>query len=173
MKNNLRRKLVISVVVLQMMFFAGWYFYESGGFSKPIATIKVRTLPYDPRDLLSGQYIRIRYTFSDGNTHRSNKKWKRDLKTSDGDVWVLLEENNGFFEPTKAKNNPPNYIGPKEVWIKGRKRRNRISYGIEKYFLPEGTPEPKREDETTVELNVYKNGKVRISRVFVNGIEWP
>lgn len=50
--------------------------------------------------------------------------------------------------------------------------RNNIRYSIKKYFVPEGTPEPNVSD-LTVQLDIYENGKTRISQVFLYGQTWP
>lgn len=66
--------------------------------------------------------------------------------------------------------NHQNFFG--DVLIKGRRAGRRlIEYGIEKYFVPEGTEEPNRND-TIVELDIYEGGKSRIHKVFVDGKEW-
>lgn len=189
MTDKLRTKLVIVVVFLQMLFFAGWYMSEAGAFDKPVATIMVKTVAYDPRDLLSGQYIRINYEFSNGGA-----RWNSELKKAvspdwaknveevlkynakvDADkqnIWVVLREAGGFYEPKTASFVKPENLAAGEVAIVGRPDRFRIIYGIEKYFVPEGTKEPERND-TTVRLKVYESGKVRIDQVFVKGKEWP
>lgn len=186
MTEKLRTQLVIVVVILQMLFFAGWYLIEAQAFSKPIAKIMVKTMAYDPRDLLSGQYIRLQYSFTNtpGRWDNELKKrvepeWISDIKNKYGrikrhtDLWVVLHEVNGFYEPKSASFEQPINLTNGEVVIKGHtKRYTSIEYGIEKYFVPEGTKEPNR-DDTTVELDVYKGGKVRISKVFVKGKVWP
>lgn len=183
MLRNKKAKLVLIVVIIQMAFFATWYSYESGAFSKPIATIKVKTIAYDPRDLLSGQYIRINYEFS-----RPDGRWDRELKKTikpewaeqnyyarNSILWLVLQKNpeSDTYEPKGLYDSKPTNTKNGEYVIKGLyKRHNFIEYGIEKYFVPEGTKEPNRND-TIVELDVYNGGKVRINQVLVNGKIWP
>lgn len=182
MTNKIRTKAVVIIVILQMAFFAGWYAIESGILKTPITKIMVRTQPYDPRDLLSGQYISLNYSFS-----TINGLWNDELKRviqpewADGfnsysnnknNIWVVLHEVNGFYEPKSISYDKPINLLTREVAIKGTIRGNRIQYGIERYFVPEGTKEPNRED-TTVELGIYENGTAHINQVFVNGKNWP
>jgi len=186
MDNKTRKMAVIIIVIVQMLFFVGWYAVESDVFEKPIGTIMVKTEPFDPRDLLRGQYIRLNYGF--GNVRG---RWDKDLKRTVYDdwasglnlndykynrkkkeVWVVLHEVYGFYEPKSASYEMPENVPSGDVVIRGIKRYRGINYGIERYFVPEGTREPRRSD-TTVELNVYKKGRVRINKVFVEGKQWP
>ncbi len=183
--DNIRAKLVAGVVILQMIFFAGWYINESnnnpiiekasqimGNPEPKVTQIMVKTMPSDPRDLISGQYIRLRYSFSN-----LNKFWYEQLQQESDNlkrknVWVVLNEVNGFYEFKAAFNVKPTSIPVGDVLIKGTMRGPNVKYGIEKYFVPEGTPEPNR-SALTVKLDVYENGKVRISQAFLGNKEWP
>lgn len=187
-KNRVR--LVIGIVILQMIFFAGWYMAESKnvkaspavkkiakviGKSEPnkITQIMVKAAAHSPRDLISGQYLRLGYEFShlDKHWYKSFKKGLNAAKSRD--VWVVLHEVNGFYELNAAFSSKPKVIPEGNILIKGTLgRRNNIRYGIEKYFVPEGTSEPDISD-LTVQLDVYENGKARISQVFLNGQTWP
>ena len=61
----MRWKIAIAVVVLQMLFFAGWAVVEERRFVDPdSASVVVKTVPVDPRDYLSGQYMALAYEFS-------------------------------------------------------------------------------------------------------------
>jgi len=185
MINKNRTIAVLIVVILQMIFFTGWYAKESDVFKAPVKTIMVKTQSYDPRDLLSGQYIRLNYSFS-----RASGSWDRELKKSvypewlEGisnysretrnkkEVWIVLHEIDGFYEPKSSSFEMPEALLEGEVVIRGKRDRGSIKYGIERYFVPEGTKEPNRED-AAVELNIYDGGLTRISKVYVNEKEWP
>lgn len=183
MHTGLRIKLVWLVIAAQVVFFAGWYAKEAGQFGAPVATILVKPEPYDPRDLLSGQYIRLNYSFSNtrgrwDSTLRQtvSPEWAGELPTDykkkPKDVWLLLHEVDGFYEPKAISPTRFKTVDEREAQVKGRYVRGRIEYGIEKYFVPEGTKEPSR-DAMTIELDIYENGKPRISQVFVDGTPWP
>lgn len=185
MTEKLRTKLIGAFVVLQVAFFGGWYAYENGAFSKPVAKIMVKTEAYDPRDFLSGQYIRLDYSFSNPASVWDNKlkksispKWSEEISGDHNDpqkyeIWLILHKADGFYEPQKASYTKPDNLAQDDVLIKGYKTsRYRIEYGLEKYFVPEGTEEPNR-DDTTVELNVYKGGRARIAQVYVKNKPWP
>ncbi len=168
-----RRTLVIGVVVLQMLFFAGWYIYESQVVIKPIAQIMVKTLPYDPRDLISGQYIRLTYEFNNLDKFVNNQQRMANNNTKD--IWVVLHEVNSFYEVNTVLFSKPTDVPAGNVVIRGIKNNynyGNVTYGIEKYFVKEGTKEPNPES-LTVKLDVYEDGKVRIAQVFLDGKIWP
>jgi uncharacterized membrane-anchored protein len=58
------------------------------------------------------------------------------------------------------------------VAILGRREHWRILFGVEQYFVPEGTGTPAQAD-TTVRLRVGKDARVRIEQVLVKGKPWP
>jgi len=164
-----RQRIAMMIVTFHVVFFAGWYMQEADVFEKPIATIKVQTVAYDPRDLLSGQFIRLNFDFnilSDQDSRNSG---------TDKEIWAVLEDNNGLYQLQRHSDYRPNQLKDTNVVIKGylsKFQNNRAIFGIEKYFVPEGTPEPDRE-ATVVELDIYKSGKARIKQVYVDGIAWP
>jgi uncharacterized membrane-anchored protein len=167
-----RNQLVLVVVLLQVIFFVGWYAKEADVFDKPIATIMLKTAPYDPRDLISGQYLRLNYEINTVERQRNGVK-NYSAYENNSDVWVVLNEKDGFHH---AKTASKYRVEPRdgELIVKGRlSSGSRIDYGIEKYFVPEGTPEPKRTQETTVRVDVYRAGEMRINQVLVDGKNYP
>jgi uncharacterized membrane-anchored protein len=48
----------------------------------------------------------------------------------------------------------------------------RFRFGIDRYFVPEGTPTPDRRD-ITVRLRIDKDGGARIEQVYVHDEPWP
>jgi uncharacterized membrane-anchored protein len=185
MTDKNRKIAVIVVVCLQMIFFAVWYAAESDVFEKPEKQIMVKTVSYDPRDLLRGQYIRLNYSFSNASgrwdrdlNRRVHPDWANEVNDSKNysrkkkEVWVVLHEEDGFYEPKTAYYEQPNKLNAGEVVIRGVMKYRNIRFGIERYFVPEGTKEP-RSSDTTVQLNLYEDGRVRINKVFVKGEEWP
>lgn len=185
MTERLRTILISSLVIGHMLFFSLWYASESQQFYQPVVKIMVNAVPVDPRDLLSGQYIRIEYAFSRVPNRVPESRvpfgwagriWDGTRSSSkvNKTVWVVLHAVEGFYEPKDAFFTKPKALKEGEVVIKGRimNRRGRITYGIEKYFVPERTKEPNRAD-TKIELEVYETGSVRISKVYVKGELWP
>lgn len=169
MTNNLRTKLIASIAVIQVLFFAIWYAYESYEFNQESVQIAVRPVPVDPRDYLSGQYFTFNYDF----TSIVGQHWYKKIvrSTEDGDtIWIELSKNtDGFYTAVNAYSwEKPKEISEGNLLIEGVMDGNSAIFGIEKYFVPEGTATPDAR-KTVIYLNVYENLKVRIDHVKVNG----
>jgi uncharacterized membrane-anchored protein len=160
---RLSLKLLVGVVVFQILFFAGWAVREEMRFLPGAGeSILVRTVPVDPRDLLSGQYMALRYEFS-----------RRDGFEGGREVWVVLREYEGFFVPRLFLPVRPAEIDPGEVVIRGRVvNSSSFEFGIERYFVPEGTPTPPG-NSITVRLRIGDDYFPRIEQVYVKGKPWP
>ena len=135
-----------AALALQLIFFVGW-----GGrlltSHRDVAVVWLATEPVDPRDLLSGNYVALRYeiarTFCDRPDGRN--------EDSAIPVWVQLVPN-GDQVPTAetmatlssavaCRTTPPDLDGG-APWILGRleSRSDRISFGIERMFVGEDNP---------------------------------
>ena len=96
-------------------------------------TVKLELAPLDPRSLLQGDYVRLNYKIS-----------QLPSEVAFGDNYrvqlVLHPDENGVSQ-FKEVYNKDKRLAPSEVVITGLRRgdRNRLSYGIESYFVPEGT----------------------------------
>ena len=162
----MRWKLAAGWVAAQVLFFAAWAGVEQVRLSSGYP-IHVRTAPVDPRDLLSGQYLELSYDFS-----RAERLADTGLAPKEGEeVWYVLRSEGEFHVPQAAYSRRPP-VGAGQVAVVGRMDRWRILYGIEQYYVPEGSPTPAR-SETTVKLRVGQDGKPRIERVMVKGVPWP
>ena len=160
-------KVAVGWVVLQVAFFAAWAGVEQHRLSSGYP-IHVRTAPVDPRDLLRGQYLDLAYEFS-----RVERLADTGLPPKAGDeVWFVLRSEGEYHVPQAAYSRRPEGLGAGRVAVVGRADGWRILYGIEQYYVPEGSPTPAR-SETTVRLRVGKDGKTRIETVMVRGVPWP
>ncbi|HEX5051883.1 MAG TPA: GDYXXLXY domain-containing protein [Planctomycetota bacterium] len=166
-----RRRLGLAAawVCLQLLFFAGWALREAGRFDEGVGrSILVRTVPVDPRDLLRGQYLELAYEWT-----RSDLTSTLDIGGQGSEVWVVLGPEGEFFVPLRADVTRPVLANRAEVAMRGRVGRwQRLEFGIEKYFVPEGTETPPAK-ELTVRLRVDSEGVPRIETVYRNGVAWP
>lgn len=162
----MRLKLAAAWIGLQVLFFAGWAGLEEMRLAPGEGrSILVRTVPVDPRDLLRGQYIRLAYEFSTG--------WPTQAGFPDGaEVWAVLSLQGEFHGPRDFSERRPDGLAPGEVALRGRVERWRLRFGIEEYFVPEGTETPAARD-LTVRLRVGNDGRARIEQVYVKGVPWP
>lgn len=177
-----RIKLAALWIVLQVIFFGAWSGREAMRLSEGRGeSILVRTAPVDPRDFLSGQFIQLSYEFSNPGRWRTAER--ADFKVgadftgradfTDGDeVWVVLARVGEFHVPTRAQRARPEGIGAGQVALRGAMERWLARFGVERYFVPEGTATPDQRD-ITVRLRVGTDGEARIERVFVKGVPWP
>lgn len=163
----MRMKLAMAWVGVQLLFFAGWAAVEQRRLTTG-SSILVRTAPVDPRDLLRGQYLRLSYEFS-----RSQPFTDSGVSPQEGeDVWVVLAPAGEYHVPRGRFQYRPENLNGGEVAVLGRAERWRILFGIEEYFVPEGSETPPQSD-TTVRLRVGPDGKLRIETVLVRGKPWP
>ncbi len=124
--------MVVGLQVVAVLVFAGVKEYTLRGGQE----IVLATVPVDPRDLFRGDYVTLRYEistvpgqFAVGDT-----------------VYTRLFESNGVWRPGYATKERP---GPDDTFIRGRVARltslnptlsqAEVEYGIESYFVPEGT----------------------------------
>jgi uncharacterized membrane-anchored protein len=129
----------------QLAFFAGW-----GGLlltsHRDAAVVWLATQPVDPRDLLSGHYVALRYPIDS----TIGPDCTVPPEGESVPVWVQLAEN-GETIPTgdgyvvvsdgvACQPWPPD-PGTGVVWIAGKlESSGRIVYGIERMFVAEGSP---------------------------------
>jgi len=139
-------------------------------------TILLETVPVDPRSLFQGDYVVLSYkisTVDPGKVQEAGASW-RPGET----VYVTLRQQGKYWEAVAVHRRRPR-AGPEEVVIKGRWNwGNRITYGIESYFVPEGQGreiERRRgqrgEDGTarlSVEVAVDRAGRAAIRRLLVD-----
>ena len=165
-----RLKLAAACVGLQLLFFAGWAGREQVRLVSG-ASILVKVVPVDPRDLLRGQYLRLAYEFSrpwDSTAARINVP-------VGARVWVVLRRDGGFYVPKQLLLARPEALDSDVVAIAGRASRRFgpwYEFGVEQYFVHEGVETPAVSD-LTVRLRVTRSGIARIQQVYVKGVPWP
>ena len=140
-------------------------------------TISVTTVPVDPRDMFRGDYVILRYPFSNLNTIPTSGNINRQrtgqtvyvTMVKDGELWAA--SGIGTRRPSEG------------IFLRGTlKDGGQIVYGIESYFVQEGTGKeienamrgifaPLREGEESprvvVDLVVSPSGQVAIKTVHV------
>ncbi len=130
----------------QLLFFAAW-----GGrlltSHRDVRTVWLATEPVDPRDLLSGHYVALRYPIAAASAAGC------ETPANPGGVetvWVQLAERGDpvataegmtvVSEAAACQTWPPD-LGTGVVWIMGRlDASGRIVYGIERMFVAEESP---------------------------------
>jgi uncharacterized membrane-anchored protein len=168
----LRYKIAMAWVGLQVLFFLGWSGFEHKRLRPGEGeSVLVHVRPLDPRDYLRGQYFLLGYDFS-----RPNSFPNAPDVPEGGEVWAVLApgqgDDLGFHVPVRASATPPTDLGAGEVALLGHAERWRYSFGVEEYFVPEGTETPRFED-LSVRLRIGGDGAARIEKVYLKGRPWP
>ncbi|WP_028549822.1 GDYXXLXY domain-containing protein [Paenibacillus sp. UNC451MF] len=137
-----RRTWLLSLLVLlQLLVLAGIAvsYYAVGWFG---TEIKLKTAPVDPRDYLYGDYVRLGYDISRLDSSLWNEK---EIEVDSGKrVYVLLKPDvHGVYEAKGIYASKP-APQPGEAVLRGTVTNHwsgsiSISYGLEKYYVPEGT----------------------------------
>ena len=150
--------------------------------------IVLETRPIDPRSLFRGDYVRLNYAI---NTLRlAELPLDREFKKHER-IYALLKKADPYWKPISLHHERP-VILPDHVVIKGevvgvsnrrwnREMRSweeidhvRVHYGIENYFVPEGTgrelERPKPGEKISIRVAVDRFGNAGIKAVLVNGV---
>ena len=144
-------------------------------------TIRVKTVPADPRSIFRGDYIVLNYEFSHLDLNRV--KHDESYFYEGQRVFVKLTKVGDNWEATQVSTKPFKEIGPNEVMLVGSINRSEwssensinLTYGIESYFVPEGKgkyiEEKISEKRVTVELSIDKKGFASVRKIFIEGKE--
>lgn len=160
------RSILRWVLVAQVTFFAVWggYLLRSHQTSR---TVWLRTEPVDPRDLLSGHYVALRYPLAGtarqlcADVPAPSPLYLR-LQRS-GEIVTTLEGPVEVSRATECRPRPPAFGG--EDWIVGRRTSGppfgSIQFGIERFFVPEASP-----------LRQVRSGEV-LAKIAINDASQP
>jgi uncharacterized membrane-anchored protein len=163
------------IVALQLLFLIG----ESA--SNQIGLIGGRTvvlkiLPVDPRSLLMGNYMQLRYEISSIDLKKVEHDPSDDIRPG-RPIYVGLAPGSPYASAVSvsATKPPDNAL----VWLKGTtvyKGGNviEVEYGLERYYIPETKSEEAnnlgwRRDDVAVEVSVSGSGTGRIRRILAGG----
>lgn len=169
-----RRSLGLAfVVLLQVMFLASWAgYHEWLRYASPV--VRLRVLPVDPRDILRGQYFTLSYEIG---------QIERDVAggltyAAGTELWVALGRADEFWLVRGVSRERPELAGPTERAVRGTVASSSASgqlwlrFGIEQYFVPEGSPTPDTA-RLVVEATVSPEGRLNIKRVLLDGRPFP
>jgi uncharacterized membrane-anchored protein len=170
----MKLKLFILVLALQSAWLLGTAFTQERAL-RVGQIILLETQPVDPRDLLRGDFVRLNYKISDVPRDEFSPPLTGDLPAGTT-VYVALVSNgtNEFWKLARASRER---LVPSagEVLLCGKSQwtwRNsagaiHIEYGIERYFVAEGTGNPR--GKLTAQVAVSRSGSANLKEVFVDG----
>lgn len=147
--------------------------------------VTLETQPVDPRSLFRGDYVRLRYKRLSG-IRPEQLHGPQDMKKYDS-IFVTLKKIKGVWYPTALHRKHPE-VRPNYLILKGKIKyisrpynssRGRsmltysVRYGIENYFVPEGTgmelERPKKGEKVSIQVAIDAQGNAGIKAVLING----
>ena len=138
-------------------------------------TILLETQPVDPRDLLSGDYLMLRYKISDVPTNLFSPPVKKELPYGTKIFVALAPGTNEFYAVVRASTNSLAPSSGAEVVLSGESayawwnatNSVHVEYGIERYYVAEGTGNP--HGKLTARAVVPVSGRAKLQQVFLDG----
>jgi len=147
-------------------------------------TVMLRIAPVDPTDLLRGDYATFRYDISD-----VYPSYNSGIKNGDA-VYVSLYQSGKYWSSSAVTKTPP---AGGILFLKGRVESGGVAdgtnpyddntggstlhvvYGIEQYFIPEGTGRNFSfwNKQSAAQVAVDENGNAVIKQIYVDEKPWP
>jgi uncharacterized membrane-anchored protein len=170
----MKLKLLILVLALQTAWLLGMVITQEYGFTHGKAVL-LETRPVDPRDMLSGDYLMLRYKISDVPTNLFSPPVKTGLPYDTKIFVALAPGTNEFYVVTHASTNSLAPSSDAEVVLIGQStyawwnatNSVHVEYGIERYYVAEGTGNP--HGKLTARVVVPASGHAKLQQVFLDG----
>lgn len=149
------KRLALALVIMLQFAVAGYQVWSSEAILAKGTLVKLELRPFDPRSLLQGDYVRLSYSFSRlSNELPSNEKIRVVLRKTEDDVYDF----SGYYELGGTWNRTYQAEAG-DVIINGRVYGyGNVEYGIENYFIPEGTGREVEEKAKYALVRVAANG---------------
>ncbi|MBO1001362.1 GDYXXLXY domain-containing protein [Pseudogracilibacillus auburnensis] len=154
---------LISLILLQLGFIS-YQSYTNETLLKEGELIKLELMPIDPRSMLQGDYIILRYGITEMEQTDDYRLWNKKIK-------VVLRENNGIYDyagyyQINGEWNKPYNEEQGDIMINGKSNGpNEVVYGIESYFVPEGTGVDLQNEVEYAYVRVGKTGNAIIEYI--------
>lgn len=174
MKNRLT--LFICVVLLQL----GFLFYTAASTLTVLETgdtVRIKCVPVDPRSLVSGDYVDLRYTISSINPVQFYSL-SQDIsfpKAGDSIYIRLSPDRDGFAEISGISDKNTEFRKEGAIYARAKVisaySEIELSYGIEHYFVPQfsGHEIENSSESAHVEAAAGRNGRLVLKGLFVEG----
>jgi len=156
----MRAKLLYLVLAVQILGLALLFGYHQSGLGYPVYMLK--TAPVDPRDAFRGDYMILGYEIS-----RLPEKYANGT-FPDGEVFVILKPEGDFWGIEEVSDWEPADGRP---FLRADLQYRRLTYDLEKYFVPEGKGNPP--GKITVAVAVRPDGRAQIKQLYSDGKPWP
>ncbi|MFE1629939.1 GDYXXLXY domain-containing protein [Brevibacillus reuszeri] len=147
------KRLLLGATILLQFALLGYQVWSSESILTNGTTVKLELAPVDPRSLLQGDYVQLSYTIATlpDTDFEAGKKLRVVLRKQENGIHGY----SGFYEQDGVWNQPYEKQAD-DVIINGTTvGYQRIEYGIESFFVPEGTG---LEVERTAKYAIIKIG---------------
>jgi uncharacterized membrane-anchored protein len=169
----MKLKLLILILALQTAWILGTSFVQERALTNG-KVVLLETRPVDPRDFLRGDYLILSYKISDVPLDLFTPPRTNGLAPGQT-VYVALEPRGQYHEVVRASTEPiepsSEYVvlkGRTRTWWGGNARTTpHLDYGLERYYVREGTGNPR--GKITVQVAVPASGQGSIKQVFLDG----
>ncbi len=133
MSNRLASLLTVFVIVIQFAFILGTVINNESNL-KSAQEIIVKLAPRDPRSLLQGDYVILTYDITRATQKAIKGKHMKKFR-------VVLTPENNIYKFKEVITSTQNYaLKQGDVLMNGKvQKRYRVVFGIENYFVEEGT----------------------------------
>ena len=150
------------ILMLQLTGLTGLYLYHLH-IEKTGKTYLIKCEPVDPRDLLSGDYISLRYDIS------TLPERFQELDYKNEDVYITLQPSGPVWEVQHVGKVPPTRGMP---YLKGQGNGREIKYGIERYYVPEGKGK-NVPNNLYSQIAIQPGGVAQLKKLYSDGNPWP
>ena len=146
--------LITSVVLLQLSIL-GYQVFSNEQLLSEGKVITLELAPVDPRSLIQGDYVRLQYEIGELElpVERNQGRAYLLLKENKDGIYQTIKVFNRQIDPTKMK------LAEDEVIMTGKYNGyDQIIFGIESYFVPEGTGLDVERNAKLAKVAVSKKG---------------
>jgi uncharacterized membrane-anchored protein len=168
-----RVRLFVAAVCVHALVLVGW----AAGLEWDLARaprIRLALAQRDPRDLLRGMYVDLRFEIQDipagmlaGAAPEPGER-----------IWVTLAPKDGVYSAVAASRTrlspgpDQRVIVGRVQWSTGPSRPVSVRYGIERFYVPERAPTVPR-GRLEAEVALTEAGRPFLTRLFVDGRPYP
>jgi len=145
-------RLIIAALVLALaqIGFLSWMIAGRAAILRDGTEVLLKVEPVDPRDLLRGDYVILRYEISSIPVRLVLNRPDGSFTSHEGDVFVRLKKDaDGYWRAVSANldapSTPPPGAGEIDIkghvgagWTLGEGASVGADYGIERFYVPEG-----------------------------------
>lgn len=172
----MKTKLLITVIALQVAWVIGTVAVQETKLARGVV-VRLETAPVDPRDLLRGDYVILGYKISTLSGALFAAPPAKELPPGTP-VYVRLAKR-GEFHEAEAASLDPLEAEPEHPVLRGKTRWTwvapgrtnsavTVEYGLERYYVREGTGTPPR-GKLTADVAIPTSGNAVIRQIYLDG----